>query len=90
MASQRGKMVSCDRCGESIFIKELEAKENETDGGFTRWNEYKYEDLPEGWGAVAFGKGWGGVSHTLCPRCSELFDKHHKVFFRVGEKEGEE
>lgn len=86
MASQRGKMVSCDRCGESIFLKELEVKEKDTDGGFTRWNEYKYEDLPEGWGTVSFGKGLGS-SHMLCPCCSELFEKYRVMFFDAEEKE---
>lgn len=84
MSEQRGKLITCDRCGERIFIKELDVNEKETDGGFTRWNEYKYEDLPEGWGSVSFGKGWNSYS-MLCPGCSELFEKYRDTFFKIEE-----
>ncbi len=31
------------------IVKELSVKEKSADGGYTRWNEYEYEPLPEGW-----------------------------------------
>ena len=86
MSEQRGKLVMCDRCGESIFVKELVATERETDGGFTRWNEYKYEDLPEGWSSATFGRGFC-ENYKLCPHCYELFEKYRKMFFGIEEKE---
>lgn len=84
MSEQRGKLVMCDRCGVSIFLKELEVKEHERDGGFTRWNEYKHEARPEGWTTVYFGKF---VDNTLCPICYELFEKYKNMFFGIEEKE---
>ena len=84
MSEQRGKLVTCDRCGESIFVKELVATERETDSGFFRWNEYKYEDLPEGWSTVYFGEF---VFYTLCPICYELFEKCRNMFFGIEEKD---
>lgn len=86
MSEQRGKLVTCDRCGESIFLKELEVKERERDGGFTRWNEYKYEDLPEGWSSVTFDRGFS-VNYKLCPHCYELFEKYRTMFFGIEAKE---
>lgn len=80
MASQRGKMITCDRCGESIFLKELEVKEKDMDGGFTRWNEYKYEELPDGWANVLFDVGFGS-NKVLCPECMSIFDKVRAEFW---------
>lgn len=79
MAEQRGKLVTCDRCGESIFVKELKAEEKERDGGFTRWNEYTYEDLPNGWDHVYFGYNfYGGM---ICPTCVAIFELAREEFW---------
>lgn len=79
MSEQRGLLVTCDRCDESIFLKD---------------GEYDPDALgiPGAWNRVQFSKIYltSPAFYTLCPCCSELFDKHHKVFFRVVEKEGEE
>lgn len=64
MAEVKGKLCSCDRCGETVFLKAT--GEGETDGGYTRWN--KFESYPEGW------KSRWEVG-TLCPGCNALFDK---------------
>lgn len=79
MAEQRGKLVTCDRCGESIFVKELKAEEKERDGGFTRWNEYTYENLPNGWDRVYFGYNFN--NGMLCPRCVAVFEIAREEFW---------
>lgn len=56
-----GLQITCDRCGKTGFFKKL--KENETDGGYTRWNEYEPHD------------DWGRRERVdknyvdLCPEC---------------------
>ena len=89
MGSQRGKLITCDRCGESIFLKELEVNEKETDGGFTRWNEYKYENIPEGWKNVNFGLLFN-PGYMLCQHCHELFDKYRMMFFGIEERDDDQ
>lgn len=59
MAEEYGKLVSCERCGKTVFLKRI--GEGEADGGFTRWD--MFETFPEGW------KYCSGVG-TLCPTCS--------------------
>ena len=81
MAEQRGKLLTCDRCGETVFLKELEAKARDADGGYTRWNEYKHEEPPEGWSYKYFGDY--SNSYSLCPKCSEKFEEAHTNFFRI-------
>lgn len=79
MSEQRGKLVTCDRCGESIFVKELKAEEKDRDGGFTRWNEYTYEELPSGWDTVCFGYNFKGG--MLCPKCVAIFELAREEFW---------
>ena len=45
MAEAKGKLKTCDRCSEWIFLKAID--DGVTDGGYTRWN--RFEDAPEGW-----------------------------------------
>lgn len=59
MAERKGKLVTCDRCGETVFLECT--GEGELDGGFTRWN--KFEDMPNGW-EKHFPMG------MLCPKCN--------------------
>ena len=59
MAEVNGKLVSCDRCNETVFLKCT--GEGERDGGFTRWNNF--EPIPSGWGNH-FEVG------LLCPKCN--------------------
>lgn len=62
MSSQRGKLITCDRCGESTFVKYH--KSSFMDGGYTE--QEHYDPTPEGW-------EWeSGVGH-LCPSCNRLF-----------------
>lgn len=39
MAQKVGKMIVCDRRGNSVFLECI--GERETDGGYTRWNEFE-------------------------------------------------
>lgn len=64
MAEVEGKLLTCDLCGETVFLKYVETKQY--DGGFTRIR--KYEDIPDGWGS------WhvGDIIHSfLCPDCNQ-------------------
>ena len=79
MAKINGQTVICDRCNTQIFIKCI--GEGETDGGFTRWNNF--EPLPEGWTLVAVPDSLGWVGHGnayngylfVCPQCHALWDE---------------
>jgi hypothetical protein len=62
MAEVKGKLISCDRCGATAFVRCI--GEGERDGGFTRWN--KFEDEPDGW-------DWHHGVGKLCPRCNQEY-----------------
>ena len=65
MAEFCGKMVICDRCGKSIFLKTT--GEGETDGGYTRWNNF--EPLPNDWG---YSRDCENIAR-LCPTCNREY-----------------
>lgn len=65
-----GKIVSCERCGEQIFLKCI--GEEEFDGGYTRFN--KFESFPDGWelSRIAYPE----VTYMrTCPKCSAFWEK---------------
>ena len=64
MAKVNGRIYSCDRCGDQIFVKVV--GEREMDGGFTRYNTF--EEMPEGWGYDRC------VEMDLCPKCKQELD----------------
>lgn len=64
MSEVKGLLKTCDRCGETIFLKTI--GDGEADGGYTRWN--KFEAPPEGWD---FHLKVG----TLCPKCNTEYNK---------------
>ena len=64
MAEAKGKLVSCDRCGDTVFLKCT--GEGETDGGYTRWNTF--ETFPDGW---AYHHEVG----SLCPSCNAEYKR---------------
>lgn len=72
MASVNGRLVSCDRCGEQVFLKCT--GEGEADGGFTRWNNF--ESMPEGWGKV-YVPSCADDDYiecmTTCPKCTAFW-----------------
>ena len=57
-----GKMMTCDRCKKTTFVKAI--KEREMDGGYTRWTEF---EKAEGWTHESF-------IGDLCPECSHEYD----------------
>lgn len=83
MSEVKGRLVTCDRCGETTFSKTV--GDGEADGGFTRWN--KFEPLPPGWG--------GHKGKDLCPSCSREWNKIETEFMnrelqfmrRIGEND---
>jgi DNA-directed RNA polymerase subunit RPC12/RpoP len=84
MSEQRGKLLTCDRCGKTVFLKELEAKERDADGGYTRWNEYKHEKPPEGWSYKYLGEYKD--HYNLCPECSKKLEEVLGEFFSIKEE----
>ena len=64
MGAEKGKLVICDRCGESIFLKFLERR-----AGSNYGSDYDvYDELPENW----LNETWIGY---LCPKCAEEFKR---------------
>ena len=61
MAVFEGKLVTCDLCGESIFIKRTGVQE--LSGGFER--NWTYEPMPNEW-----RQSWVKRYDTRCPNCS--------------------
>lgn len=64
MAETEGKLLTCDLCGATVFLKYV--GDGEADGGFTKWR--RYEDRPDGW------QTWhvtDVIHSTLCPSCNE-------------------
>lgn len=62
MASENGRLLTCDRCGETVFLKCI--GEETSDGGWTKWS--KFEPEPDGW-LYEYEMG------HLCPGCAFLF-----------------
>lgn len=64
MSTAEGKMLACDVCGKSMFLKYL--GDGEADGGYTKWRKYEVAD---GWTRYSLP----GVVSTgdLCPECAE-------------------
>lgn len=83
MAEMTGKLVTCDRCGDQVFLRAT--GEGERDGGFTRWN--KFEPFPEGWDHV-YVPAPERASRTkcvcVCPRCHTLWEQVLNVHFLAG------
>lgn len=72
MASKKGMLLICDRCGATIFLECT--GESEADGGYTRWN--KFEKPPEGWGYASDSK----KINNLCPNCNKEYQNLIKEF----------
>lgn len=61
---ERGKLMTCDRCGRTAFFKCT--GERETDGGHTRWSTFEE--------AVGWTRHFEYETGDLCPSCSEEFN----------------
>ena len=75
MAEVNGKLISCDRCGKIAFLKCT--GEGETDGGFTRWNNF--EPDPPGWGYLR-------EVGRLCSDCNSEYNRLLENFKSKGEE----
>lgn len=62
MGSDMGKRLTCDRCGQSIFLKYL--GKGDADGGYTTYD--RYEDIPDSW-MYTTRMGY------LCSDCADSF-----------------
>ena len=68
MSATEGKMLTCDVCGKSTFLRFV--GEKEADGGYMKWREYEKSD---GWIMnVHVGDIW---LQNVCPECGELLRK---------------
>lgn len=81
MSQVNGQLTTCERCGAQIFRKTI--GEGQTDGGYTRWNEF--EPYPEGWEVVSLPKVNGQhQSAMVCPFCYAEWDRVLNSFFIAG------
>lgn len=69
MSFVNGRIYKCDRCGKEVFRKCT--GEGETDGGFTRWNEF--DPLPVGWNTHR-------ETGLLCRDCNNQYESMLKKF----------
>lgn len=74
MAEVKGKLLTCDRCQKTWFLKYL--GDTELDGGFTQIANF--EDDPE-WQSHATVQG---KYVTLCPACAEEWKRIGIDFMR--------
>lgn len=78
MSKQDGRMITCDRCGATVFVKKAARKE--ADGGFTTWDVFEKAD---GWTS-------GGLYidriEDLCDKCSKEWESTKKKFFHAVEE----
>ena len=63
MSRVSGDLVTCSRCGETIFLAKLGSRD--LDGGFSRYDVF--EELPDDWLFITQLEG------HLCPNCSNTF-----------------
>lgn len=70
MSTQKGLLVTCDRCGKTTFRKYI--GKGETDGGYTTWD--KFEATPDGW------KYSDDLGSWLCPKCNTEYEKIKEEF----------
>lgn len=66
MAEATGKLLTCDRCGATCFLKYT--GEGVLNGGYTRWGKLEYR--PKGWQYYC-----GSSIGHLCPNCNTEFEK---------------
>ena len=89
MAEIKGKLAICDRCRAEKFLKLVEEKEVEQDGGFSRYTKREYDPLPSSWTKnAAIGITAGFSSKLLCPDCSAYLDRLASEFWDT-DKENE-
>ena len=77
MGSETGLLLTCDRCGDQVFLRKT--GQTVTDGGYTRRDDF--EAAPE-W------KYYSDVRRiTMCPRCSQQYKDLFERFMKEVEYE---
>ena len=82
MSDIKGKLITCNRCGETVFVKLI--GKDYFDGGYS--SRDKFEEPPEGW------QTWICIEQytCLCPECYKEWQEVRKKFFAKLMKEGVE
>lgn len=79
MSKVKGLLVTCHRCGATVFLKYK--KTDYFDGGFTKSDDF--EEKPEGWTCKYPAEDGNGYV-DLCPKCTEVFMKLLYDFYDLG------
>lgn len=89
MAEIKGKMLVCDICKKSVFLKWIKLHSEPNYGGFGSYDIY--EDAPKGWGWSPDSLTDKNIKH-LCPDCYKVindYDKQQKEAVKAIEKKFE-
>lgn len=71
MSSEKGKMMTCDRCKKQEFIKAI--ADGEADGGYTKYNRFEKNEWHREYGC------------DLCPACYSEYRGIVEDFFSFKE-----
>lgn len=85
MSMKIGRLLICDRCGESVFEEERDPKGDEG------WkNGTRFFGRTAGWAAeeeVRISSYKAGLStKAMCPSCKRLYDETIKEFWSYGKE----
>ena len=80
MAQKLGKLLTCDRCGITLFLEKKMDKTDYSDGYVSDLSEF--EDAPDDWTRLRRANEKDDV--LLCSDCSRLFDKICNDFMDSG------
>lgn len=69
MTVTKGKQITCDICGKTVFLKFIE--KGYADGGYTTYDTY--EEKPKGWGTLSYPNRRGYLE--ICDECSAYIEK---------------
>lgn len=75
MSEANGKLLTCDRCGETVFLR-LTGR-TELDGGWTNYDNF--ESAPDGWELAHLPNT---KYCRLCPRCFKEYTELLTEFYR--------
>lgn len=73
---KEGKLITCDRCHEQVFLERDESKDVSRDGGFTQYKGF--QPIPNGWARR--------LDRNLCPDCNAYFAEVIADFFNNEKK----
>lgn len=70
MGARKGKLITCDRCGATLFLKFLGTEDGSNYGGAYD----KYDPLPDDW-------MYQTCAGYMCPECAKQFKTFVNEFF---------